>query len=571
MSGYNNPALLLHFDGTNGSTTFIDSSLNGFSFTSGGPTISTATSVFGQSGSFGGIVQTTGLAAGGPLDICSGTSGNVSFTVEGWINPNNYNLNSCVFNIGYTTSSSSGGVRLTTSGTTVGLQYQSGVIINGATVAQCPIGVWTKFSISYNAATFTLYLHINGLWITSAAPGSPIASGPFSGAASFGGDALSPVQGYWSGYLDEIRITKGACLYNNASYTVVGPFPSSPPNNYSPSFLTHMDGTPGSTTFVDSSSNVYAVTSVLDHNATLGNPTVQPTVYSPGYFSQCGLFQSFSGASGSGQCGGGSLHVATGTVFGGPLDLSTTNSTAWTVEGFYYVLAQTGSNLWQYGETILDLGSYYDLSGFASPYVGLKIYMSAGGGGGTIPPALQAQYGSNTGFVILSGGSVSTGWNYFAVTWDGTTYRLYLNGSLVNSQTVTASVTSWNNWLTIGGEASTIITNPGSADWFNGYMDEIRITKNTALYTGSTAPIPTAPFPNPSLSIVSSNFSVVPQALTPIKAPNLQVPPLEYSQKQQKDLTNQLKIYFNAVDNANHQFIQNTGSSSVVPWLNTSF
>jgi len=46
---------------------------------------------------------------------------------------------------------------------------------------------------------------------------------------------------------------------------------------------------------------------------------------------------------------------------------------------------------------------------------------------------------------------------------------------------------------------------------------------------------------------------------------------LEYSQKQQKDLTNQLKIYFNAVDNANHQFIQNTGSSSVVPWLNTSF
>ena len=57
--------------------------------------------------------------------------------------------------------------------------------------------------------------------------------------------------------------------------------------------------------------------------------------------------------------------------------------------------------------------------------------------------------------------------------------------------------------------------------------------------------------------------------LNPSKAPNLQVPPAEYDQKQQNHLTNQLKLYFTQVDSNSQQLITAALSSSVLQWINT--
>jgi hypothetical protein len=57
--------------------------------------------------------------------------------------------------------------------------------------------------------------------------------------------------------------------------------------------------------------------------------------------------------------------------------------------------------------------------------------------------------------------------------------------------------------------------------------------------------------------------------LNPSKAPNLQVPPATYDQKQQNHLTNQLKLYFTQVDANNQQLITAALSSAVLQWVNT--
>lgn len=53
----------------------------------------------------------------------------------------------------------------------------------------------------------------------------------------------------------------------------------------------------------------------------------------------------------------------------------------------------------------------------------------------------------------------------------------------------------------------------------------------------------------------------------PSKASNLAVAPVEYQQRYQDQLNNQLRLYFNQVDSNNQQLIQKLNSLSVMTWL----
>ena len=53
----------------------------------------------------------------------------------------------------------------------------------------------------------------------------------------------------------------------------------------------------------------------------------------------------------------------------------------------------------------------------------------------------------------------------------------------------------------------------------------------------------------------------------PSKASNLAVAPVDYQQRYQDQLNNQLRIYFNQVDSNNQQLIQAANSMSVMMWL----
>lgn len=55
--------------------------------------------------------------------------------------------------------------------------------------------------------------------------------------------------------------------------------------------------------------------------------------------------------------------------------------------------------------------------------------------------------------------------------------------------------------------------------------------------------------------------------LVPSKAPNLRVPSSQYDQQYFDTLTNQLRLYFNQVDNANAALIRTASSTSVLNWL----
>jgi hypothetical protein len=98
---------------------------------------------------------------------------------------------------------------------------------------------------------------------------------------------------------------------------------------------------------------------------------------------------------------------------------------------------------------------------------------------------------AGSGSINTSGGSVTINtWHHLALTRQGNVFKLWINGSLgATSIAITASVTS-SQAPVIGGIGS----NPTSEN-FNGYIDELRITKNVCRYTANFTP-PTLPFPD---------------------------------------------------------------------------
>jgi hypothetical protein len=97
-------------------------------------------------------------------------------------------------------------------------------------------------------------------------------------------------------------------------------------------------------------------------------------------------------------------------------------------------------------------------------------------------------YTNNT---ITSGGTVSTNtWSHIALVRNGSTWTMYLNGTSVATYSSSANLTDDN--FCIG---SSFVVASSSANYLNGYIDDLRITKGIARYTANFTP-PTAAFPN---------------------------------------------------------------------------
>lgn len=85
-------------------------------------------------------------------------------------------------------------------------------------------------------------------------------------------------------------------------------------------------------------------------------------------------------------------------------------------------------------------------------------------------------------------GSVTTGtWYHVAASRSGSSIRLFLNGTLANTITSSASLVNNSDAWSIGGTVG--------GNYLNGYIDDLRITKGYARYTANFTP-PTAAFPN---------------------------------------------------------------------------
>ena len=106
--------------------------------------------------------------------------------------------------------------------------------------------------------------------------------------------------------------------------------------------------------------------------------------------------------------------------------------------------------------------------------------------------------GSNMEFYYCSGttlygpttlGTITTGvWIHYAICRSGSTLYPFKNGVLGTTTSITQTLNSPTSAITVGGEVA------GGGYW-NGYIDDLRITKGYARYTANFTP-PTAAFPN---------------------------------------------------------------------------
>jgi len=122
-----------------------------------------------------------------------------------------------------------------------------------------------------------------------------------------------------------------------------------------------------------------------------------------------------------------------------------------------------------------------DFQGFFLGHVNGTLYFLADGDG------------PFTWDVSLVGGSIAANsWTHIAGVRFGNTFTSYVNGVQVATTTSSISLANSNNILHVGGRS---IEN----QYFNGYIEDLRITKGVARYTQNFTP-PTAPFPDLSPS-----------------------------------------------------------------------
>jgi hypothetical protein len=98
-------------------------------------------------------------------------------------------------------------------------------------------------------------------------------------------------------------------------------------------------------------------------------------------------------------------------------------------------------------------------------------------------------FADNSGPFIITGATTLSAntWQHVAVTRSGTTIRIYLNGS--------SDVSGTSGYSFGGGPSAYVGYWPSDTGPYFGYMDDIRITKGYARYSGASYTVPTAAFP----------------------------------------------------------------------------
>lgn len=438
---YSAVSLLLPMNGANGSTTFTDSSSNALAVTaSGSAAISTTQSKFGgASGSFTG--------SNSYLQLGNATAFNLSssdFTVEAWIYPT-------------TTSGDRVIVAKNEGSYTTGYEWWLGVMNNNTlqftyvnasatfysaqSTTTIAANTWTHVAAVRSGSTVTIY--INGV-SSGTATSQTIRSTTSSVTVARDLETSGGSGRFYTGYIDDLRISKGVARYTSnftpptqANPTYESSTPADPYYGYT-SLLLHMDGSSGSTNFVDSGPNALAVTASGD--------------------AQISTAQSkYGGASGAFDGAGDYLSVASNPLF----NFGTGDFTM---------------ELW--AKLPNDNVDYSLVSGSANGNMDFRREstgrLSLGRAG--------VVWDANSSVI-----NIANQWTHLAASRSGSTLRLFCNGIQIYSGSNSVSYSVAN--LQMGRSTGV------SAVDLNGYIDDLRITKGYARYTSNFTP-PTSAHPN---------------------------------------------------------------------------
>jgi len=434
-------SLLLHMDGSNASTTFVDSSLGNLAVTANGNAqISTAQSKFGgSSGLFDGNGDYLTLADSSIWDLSG------DFTIEAWVKASATGFGP-IFSTRNTGAAVNPVLYLWDTGV-LAWYYNTAARITGTTnivggnfyhVAVCRSGDSTRLFVNgvQEGATYVnsdTYV-ADGVWI-----GSIPASNQ-----------------HFNGYIDDLRVTKGVARYTSNFTPPTLPFynttiPTVDSSFSSVSLLLHMDGANGSTTFTDSSSNALAVTA---------NGNAQITTTNSKYGSGCGLFD--------------------GT--GDTLTISDTDLLEFGGDDYTIELWINTTQTTQYSTLISRMNGAFTNGSWT------LLINNSGTGGGEV--AWWVQNHSIAGpMMTTSGVSVIDGaYHHIAVVRNGSAHAIYVDGVSRATATTTYTISNVALGVTIAGDAT-------YGRNYNGRIDDLRITKGVARYT-SNFYIPRAAFPD---------------------------------------------------------------------------
>jgi hypothetical protein len=220
-----NVSLLLHGDGTNGSTTIIDSSPTPKTVTAvGNAQISTAQSKFGGASiAFDGNADYLTLNTTS-TDIAFGTA---DFTIEMWIRATTLGAGFGNFSgiIDFRANGAGNSLAPTIYASNTNLLYYvsgSNRIDSGSVLSA---GQWYHLAVAKASGVTKLFLDGSqrGSDYTDTNNYISSASRPIIGAFS---DVIPPVNIVsWNGHIDEIRITKGIARYTANFTPPIAPFP----------------------------------------------------------------------------------------------------------------------------------------------------------------------------------------------------------------------------------------------------------------------------------------------------------------------------------------------------------
>ena len=430
-TSFKSTTLLLHGDGA--TTPFIkDASTNNFQIALNGDTQPNNLTPFIPNGYWSNFFNGSSGYLTMPDNAAYVLSGD--FTVEAWIYATSFggtNGNIVLSQWpGGTATNQSFQFYVNSTGK-VALVY--GIGATNAAVAgtslSCSLNTWTHVAVTRSGTTVRFF--VNGALDTTTAT----LSGSFndSNGVMTVGRINATDSGYFSGYISNCRLVVGTALYTSA-FT-----PSTTP-------LTAVSGTQvltcQSNRFVDNSALVAAITVGGSPSVSMQQPFTAPSgtsLYGSGYFDGSGDYLSANASGGAFLMSGDwtlSCWIYPSTVSGVHVLIDTRKGSSSGSPVFY----TNGSNL------VIDTGA-------AS--------------------------------VVSAGTIVINQWQHIAATRSGNSWRLYLNGAQIGSTTT--------NTTTYSTEYGVWIGNSFYSEFYSGYMVDAQVVNGTALYTGTTYTIPTAP------------------------------------------------------------------------------
>ena len=433
-----NTLLLVHADGTSGSTFFEDDNGVGRSAVGltalGNAQVDTAQSKFGvASGLFDGTGD--GINCNKPLLSATG-----DWTVEMWVYPTSIAATDYFFTQYSLGAAGRTGMYHTNTGAV-------GLFINGGpsytTTGTISTGSWQHLAWVRNGSSFKTY--INGT-----EEGSGTGSPSIQQIDSIVGKINSSGgTDDFIGNIDEVRIS------DTARYTS-GFTPSTTPfvNDANTLLLLHMDGTDGSTDFRDDNGTGR---SAIDLTA-IGNAQIDTA---------------------QSQFGGSSLLLdGTGDWLkhnddNGTFQFGSNDFTieAWINPSAIYTTGSPIEPIWNKYNTsnsqrMLSFGIYDGFLGY---------FWASSGASGNAVQTTQA---------------ISTGsWKHVALCREGNTWNTYYDGTRVDTRTLAVTLHASTEPVYIGSYFGT------ANNEINGYIDELRVS-DSARYTGASYTVPTEPFQN---------------------------------------------------------------------------